>query len=50
MFVIFYNMVFNTFIFHISPSVNFLKMGFASFVSMYTQLFAQDLVENTLVG
>lgn len=50
MFVTFYNIVLNAFIFQISPSVNLLKMGFVFYVSLHPQIFAQGLVENTLVG
>lgn len=49
MFVIFYNIALNAFIFHLSPSVNLLKMGFVSYVSPYPQLFAQDMFENSWV-
>lgn len=34
MFVIFYNVVFNAFNFHVSPSVKFLKTRFVCYVSL----------------
>lgn len=42
--------ILNAYTFPISPSANLLKMGSVSYASLYPQLFAQDLAENTLVG